>query len=352
MTSPAPPSGPDGVRRFWHALRRRVRDIFDRVLRFFGREPAAGHFESGSAASWRGFVTVAPIVPPEREYLVYVPRGYHRWRRAPLLVLCHGCRQTPEDIAGLASITALADREGTLVLMPRQNDLANRYRCWNWFDTHTASGAGEAAIVASQIVAVRRRYRARRERVWIAGLSAGAGLAAVMGVRYPRLVRGVLCHSGLACGAASRATAALAVMKQGPDNDVARLAEPLIQRDTQEHVPLLVIQGDRDDVVAPINAKALVVQYLHLNGHAAGNAGYVPDAPLPPADSTKRVEAIDRYPMQIDDWTIDGRVVVRNVLVEGLGHAWSGGNALHDFADPKGPDAIELFAAFAREAAN
>ena len=172
-----------------------------------------------------------------------------------------------------------------------------------------------------------------------------------LNLRHPRLVRGVLCHSGLACGAASRAAAALAVMKQGPDNDVARRAEP-IKRDSQEHVPLLVIQGDRDDVVAPINAKALVDQYLHLNGHAAGDAGYVPDAPFPAADITTHVETVDRYPMQIDDWMIDGHVVVRNVLVEGLGHAWSGGNALHDFADPKGPDAIQLFAAFAREAVN
>lgn len=139
--------------------------------------------------------------------------------------MCHGCNQTPEQFAALTGIAERADREGMLVLLPRQASDANPWGCWNWFEANTERGGGEAAIVAAQIVDVRRRYRARRERVWVAGISAGGALAAVLALRYPRLVRGILVHSGLACGAAKSAATALSVMRDGPDNDVLRIAD-------------------------------------------------------------------------------------------------------------------------------
>jgi poly(3-hydroxybutyrate) depolymerase len=326
----------------WQRLLRLLRE------RLFRRELAPGRFESGSASTWRGFVTTAPLVPPRRDYLVYVPRGYSRWRRAPLVVLCHGCRETAEDFAGVTAIAERADREGWLVLLPRQAESANRWRCWNWFERNTERGSGEAAIVAAQIVDVRRRYRARRERVFVAGLSAGGALAAILGLRHPRLVRGVHVHSGLACGAASTAAAALAVMQHGPDNDVASIAERA-RSGADARVPLLAVHGDRDDVVAPINAVALVNQYLRFNGHPAGEAGYRPAASLPPSDVSSREASGERHGVRTDDWLLDGRVVVRHVVVEGMGHAWSGGDPRHAFADPLGPDAVALFARFATD---
>ena len=319
--------------------------------RLFRREIAPGRFESGRASSWRGFITTAPIVPPERDYLVYVPRGYSRWRRAPLIVLCHGCRQSPEEFAAMTRIAEHADREGWLVLMPRQAEAANRWVCWNWFETNTSLGAGEAAIIASQIIDVRRRFRARRERVLVAGLSAGAALAAVLGLRYPRLVRGVVAHSGLACGAASSPASALVVMRNGPDNDVTRIAEDARAVARQEaHVPLLVIQGSVDDVVAPANGVGLVDQYLRFNRHPAGGA-YEPGAGLPASDASARETIGDRHAVRTDDWILEHRVVVRHVAVEGLGHAWSGGDPHYAYADAQGPDAIDVLARFVRDAA-
>ena len=335
------------IKVLWQRLRARL------GARLFRREVAPGRFEPGRASSLRGLVTTAPLVPPERDYLVYVPRGYSRRVRAPLLVLCHGCRQSAEDLASLTGLTEHADRKGWLVLMPRQAGAANHWGCWNWFETNTARGAGEAAIVAAQIVAVRRRYRARRERVWVAGLSAGAALAAVLGVRYPRLVRGVLAHSGLACGAATTPATALTVMLYGPDNDVARIADDarVAERENGPPVALLVIHGDRDDVVAPVNGVALVDQYLRFNAHPAGAEGYRPAASLPPRDASSHEPGAERHGVRVDDWAVGGHVVVRHVTVEGLGHAWSGGDATYAYADPRGPDALDLLARFAREAA-
>ena len=195
----------------------RIKALFGRAFR---REPAPGRFESGSKFSVHGTVGTAPLVWPSRDYLVYVPRGRSAWRRAPLVVLCHGCKQTPEEIAQGTRITELADRLGFVVLLPRQKEEANPWRCWNWFDKRTMNGNGEAAIVAAQIRRVRRAYRIDRKRILVAGMSAGGALAAIIGVRFPGLVSAVAVHSGIACGAASSAVAALSVAQRGPDQDV------------------------------------------------------------------------------------------------------------------------------------
>src|SRR5258705_6086770 len=145
----------------------RAQSGFDRLV---GGEPEPGRFESGSKWSFRGLLAVVPFIWPSREYLVYIPKGHSLWRRAPLIVLCHGCRQTPEEFAQGTRITDLADRHRFVVLLPRQKDNANAWRCWNWFDTRTMEGNGEAAIVAAQIRSVRRHYRCHRKRVLVAGI--------------------------------------------------------------------------------------------------------------------------------------------------------------------------------------
>jgi poly(3-hydroxybutyrate) depolymerase len=274
-----------------------------------------------------------------------VPAGWSRWTRSPLCVLLHGCRQPPEDLASLAHLARWADGHGALVLLPRQAKDANDWRCWNWFEAGTAHGAGEAAIVAAQIVEVRRRYRARRERVWVAGMSAGGALAAILGLRHPRLVRGVLVHSGLACGAAATPASALRVMRDGPDADVVRVAdEALVEQGRRMlDVVLVAVHGDRDDVVSLRNVDALVRQYLRFDGIARDPPPYAADRTLPPADATSH-ETTTALPFRIDEWRREQRTLVRRVVVEGLGHAWSGGDPAYPFADARGPDALELLA--------
>ena len=329
--------------------------LWSRTKAFFARlfrraPPEPGRFEPGSKFSLRGLLAVAPWIGPRREYLVYVPKGHSRWRRVPLVVLIHGCRQTAEEIAAATRIAALADDLGCLVLLPMQNPRANPWGCWNWFDRATAHGWGESAIVAAQVQAVRSRYRVDRSRVFVAGMSSGGALAAVLGVRRPDVVAGAFVHSGIACGAATSPLTALGVLKNGADTDVAGLA-----RVARAHadpsalpVPLMVVQGTADDVVAPVNAAQLVRQYLALNGHPAASAGTGDE--LPPPDRRDDATMPDARAVTTSEWRIGGRLVARHVLVNELGHAWSGGDDRYPYNDPHPPDATALLRAFIADA--
>jgi poly(hydroxyalkanoate) depolymerase family esterase len=324
----------------------RLRDF---IRRLFGRAPEPGRFESGTRGALRGWLASAPLVMPRRDYLVYVPRGHSRWRRAPLLLLLHGCRQTPEEIAAATRITATADELGWLVLLPRQKESANPWRCWNWFDSRTAAGNGESAILLAQLDAVRSTYRADAERVVVAGMSAGGALAAALALQHANVVRGVFVHSGLACGAASAPVTAMNVMRRGPDTDVEAIARDARRRADQPlRLPLCVVHGDSDDVVAPLNAAALVRQYLRLNDHPSLAREATAEDGLPPPDRESR-ETLEGRVVHTRDWCDASRLVVRYVSVAGLGHAWSGGDAAYPYNDAAPPPATEILARFTAE---
>ena len=340
--SPGANGKPSRLRRLWA----RTRDFFARLFR--RKPPEPGRFETGSRSSIHGFLAVNPWIWPSREYTVYVPRGHSRWRRYPLVVMIHGCRQTADDIAHATGVTGLADEMGCVVLLPHQHPRANAWGCWNWFDRPTAAGRGETAILLAQVRAVRRQYRIHPRRVYVAGLSSGGALASVLGLRKPSAVAGVIAHSGIACGAASSPMAALGVLKTGADTDVVRIGREARVRNNPDsvRVPLLVIQGGADDVVAPVNAAQLVRQYLALNGHPAADGGDRNDLPLP---DSRAVTTAESRTVTTSEWRAGGLLVARHVLIDGLGHAWSGGDGNYRYSDPHGPDATVLLGAFVRE---
>jgi poly(hydroxyalkanoate) depolymerase family esterase len=284
----------------------------------------------------RGRLHSAPWVWPSRDYLLYIPRGYGGWKRRALVVMIHGCRQTPEDFARATRIAALADAKGWLVLLPRQSDKANAWSCWNWFDPATTAGNGEAAIVAAQVRAVRRRYRVHPRRVFAAGFSSGGGLASALGMRHSNLFAGIFVHSGLAGGAAAGPNAALDAMRRGADENAERIAADARAARQGMRLPLQTFHGDQDDVVAKINGIHLVRQFLVLNGRDV--SGTVRDE-LPPPD----VEGSSKLPggraTRSVEYRDGKRLLVRAVTVKGLAHAWSGGDAAFPFNDPAAPDA-------------
>jgi poly(hydroxyalkanoate) depolymerase family esterase len=328
----------------FETLRSRARDLFARVFRPAPPEP--GHFVSGNKFSWRGWLASGTWVWPSRDYLLYVPRGYRGWRRRVLVVLMHGCRQTPEDIATGTRIAAQADANGWLVLLPRQSAKANPWSCWNWFDAATTAGRGEAAIVAAQIRSVRGTYRIHPRKIYAVGMSAGGGLAAALGLRYPKLLAGLFIHSGVACGAASAPLAAMRVLSHGADTDYERIAANARAEAPAGALPLplLVISGTRDTVVAEINAVQLARQYLVFNGRLEPQSGR-PDA-VPPADAESTSILPSGRAMTTSDYRDGKRLLVRKISVAGLAHAWSGGDDALPYNDSSAPDATALLAEF------
>jgi poly(3-hydroxybutyrate) depolymerase len=328
------------IAKLWAAAR-------EWAARLFRRKPVEpGRFVADSKLAWRGWLAVMPWLWPSREYLVYVPRAYGGWRRRPLLVLLHGCRQTPEDFAAATRIAALADSNGWLVLLPRQSSKANAWTCWNWFDKATSAGRGEAAIVVAQIRAVRRAYRVHPRRIFVAGMSAGGCLAAVLGLRHPKLFAGVAAHSAVACGAASGPMAAMQVLAHGADTAVEQIGATA--RDAASRralpVPLLVVHGGDDHVVSLRNARQLVRQYLVFNGRLDPKE-MAPDELPPPDREITQQHSPGRTATTIE-YRDGARTLVRMVRVDGLGHAWSGGDATFPYNDPLPPDATALLGAF------
>jgi hypothetical protein len=70
-----------------------------------------------------------------RAYKLYIPASYSTQLGAPVpvVVMLHGCTQSPDDFAAGTRMNALADQCGFLVVYPAQAANANGSKCWNWF---------------------------------------------------------------------------------------------------------------------------------------------------------------------------------------------------------------------------
>src|SRR5467141_2977096 len=251
-----------------------------------------------------------------RAYKLFIPSRY-QGQPLPLVVMLHGCTQSPDDFAAGTRMNFIAEEQTCFVVYPAQRSEANQSKCWNWFRTADQQrGRGEPSLIAGITRQIMRDYSVDPKRVYVGGLSAGAAAAAIMGATYNDLYAAIGVHSGLACGAAIDLPSAFVAMRQGGGSD-----DRVILGDGPP-VPTIVFHGDRDITVHPNNGDQILEQSIRTTstqkqvhrGQVAGGHAYT---------RTIHTDA-------------SGCGIFEHWNIHGAGHAWSGGSPAGSYTDPRG----------------
>jgi poly(hydroxyalkanoate) depolymerase family esterase len=263
-----------------------------------------------------------------RPYKLYVPSSYRPGQLIPLIVMLHGCTQSPDDFAAGTRMNEAAEKHICLVAYPGQTISANMQKCWNWFsEGDQKRDGGEPSLIAGITYEVMRDYAVDPGRVYIAGLSAGGAAAAIMGDAYPDLYAAIGVHSGLACGAAHDIPSALTAMKRGDGGAMRRAIHPAPSGVQGRVVPTIIFHGDRDTTVNPRNGDAVAAQSARI----AALKTRVEKGQVPDGHAYSRTLHADA----------NGQTVIEQWVVHGAGHAWFGGSPAGSYTDPRGPDATK-----------
>ncbi len=274
------------------------------------------------------------------QYRLYLPPEIRKSERLPLLLMLHGCTQTAVDFAEGTRMNTMAEDRRCVVLYPEQAINANLLRCWNWFDPETLAGRGEAALLERTVHDVMDRYPIDPARVYVAGLSAGGAMAAVMCATHADLFAAGAIHSGVMFHAAATPLQAAEVMRSGTAALNQIVQSILSERGSGARlVPTLIIHGAADETVNPLNAEQIIEQTRLLAQRLRARSA-------PPALGEERWTESGGRRYRQQDLTQDGEFLLRSILIEGLGHAWSGGDARHPYFDPAGPSASRLIIEF------
>ena len=268
---------------------------------------------------------------------LYLPSGVVKTPR-PLVVMLHGCKQTATDFAASTRMNQLAERKGFAVLYPQQSAATDRHRCWHWYKRATQQGSGDVRLIAEMIKQVQVKHRLDTSRTYVAGLSAGAGLAAILALRHPQLIAAAGLHSAPVFGTSDSPLSGFQAMQQGSSMKHRETAHEFSAGQPEfPGMPVMLIHGKHDPVVRRVNVDHLTAQFAII------------DAPF----ITRAEPVLRSYPGRIGGrrprhayktatYYAGRRPQVVKCEIDLLGHAWSGGEGSLAFTAPEGPDATLL----------
>jgi poly(hydroxyalkanoate) depolymerase family esterase len=298
------------------------------------------------SGTWQQFTYSGPT--GSRNYYVYTPVHYHVGTSVPMIMMLHGCMQTPADFAAGTGMNDLADEHNFIVVYPDQTSQYNGSGCWNWFDpVSQVRGGGEAAIIAgiaAQVENNTSRWTVDKNRVYVAGMSAGAAMSVIMGATYPDIFAAIGVHSGLEYQAGtSLFSGATAMAFGGPAPTQQGQAAYNAMGKYARAVPIIVFHGSADTTVNPVNGQQVVEQWMETD-HLASKAF---NAQFPSPDNTISGLSPGGQSYTVEKWNDErGHEVEEYWVVNGMGHAWSGGNLSGSFTDPLGPSASQAMYEF------
>lgn len=275
-------------------------------------------------------------------YFAYTPKSYQVGTPVPLIVMLHGCTQSALDFAAGTRMSLLAEQHNFIVVYPQQSKSSNHNLCWNWFlPANQVRGSGEPASIAGIVHTIKNAsmtWTIDPTRVYVAGISAGAALAVILGVTYPDLFAAIGVHSGLEYQAATNTNTAFKVMRRGgPEPTQQGLIAYNVMSNHARLIPTIVFHGTNDQFVAPLNGDQAVQQWIQTNT-LASQGSYTANFFQPDNVTYEQVPGGRAYTTA--SWhNADGEEVQAYWKISGMDHAWSGGNSGSTYTDRKGPDA-------------
>jgi poly(hydroxyalkanoate) depolymerase family esterase len=279
-----------------------------------------------------------------RNYKLYVPSGYAA-SPLPLVVMMHGCGQTPADFAAGTQMNTIAEANTFFALYPEQSSSDNSQECWNWFvSSDQTRGSGEPADVVGIVDQVAGSYQVDATRVYAAGVSAGAAMAVILGATYPDRFEAIVSGEGLEYKAATSVSAAInAESAGGPSPDTQGQAAYAAMGAHARIVRTLVIQGSSDGTVAPVNGDQVLAQWAEADDLASDGTDD-DNISAAAADSVVSGQVPGGHAFVISSYKdkTSGKVVLEKLVVTGMDHAWSGGSNAGSYTDPMGPNASQL----------
>lgn len=278
-----------------------------------------------------------------RSYQLYVPSGYQPGTPLPLVVMLHGCTQTPDTFAAGTRMNNLAETNNFLVLYPNQAMLYNPTECWNWFyTTNQARGMGEPSIIAGMVNTIKANYSVKSSQVYVAGMSAGAAMTSVMLACYSDVFAAGGVHSGVMYKAATTATGATPAMLYGSvySPDSRGYDAWACSGAPRRLVPTIVFHGSNDSAVNPLNGEQTLAQFAQTNDY--GDDGIDNDSVRNVATSSSSGSVAGGFSYNVYNYNYAGKNLLKKYIVNGMGHAWSGGNDAYSYNDSRGPNASQL----------
>jgi poly(hydroxyalkanoate) depolymerase family esterase len=282
-------------------------------------------------------------------YVVYTPLNYRADTSVPLLVMLHGCTQSAADFAAGTQMNLVAEEHNFIVVYPQQVRKNNSLYCWNWFDLANQSrDHGEPAMIVGivqDILQNTAQWTIDTARIYVAGISAGAAMSVILGATYPDIFAAIGIHSGVEYQALKSHRGALTISKRGgPDPLQQGLAAYEAMGSYARIVPTIVFHGTKDTVINITNGDQVVQQWMQTD-ILASNDTYVADFNAPATATTYKIPT--GYAYTVYTWQNSrGKTIQEYWKVNGLGHAWSGGNSSGSYTDSRGPSASEALYAF------
>lgn len=280
-----------------------------------------------------------------RDFKIYLPNNN---KNLSMIIMLHGCDQSSDEFFKSSKIKEVADRENIAILLPEQSKMYNPFKCWNWIIPGNNSRQGESETIIDMIDQVVEKYGINKDKVFAAGMSAGASMAGILGNCYPDRVKAIASHDGVQFFPTYHGGDFATVVLHGATVPVEQSGAfgyaCSYAYNPPKQVPAIIFQGMASPLMNPMHAFQVEDEFIILNDYLDNGIRDLS------AVKDKRIDTVpDTETYGYTKYSLVGqnnKVFLERYMINRLNHAWSGGDGKFKYNDPKGPSATELMIKF------